>query len=266
LNGEYKISIEEKVCVRSVMGMMNYATELILKEDVDFKKKIEALNEKIQYKVGDDINYLMTISNGKLTGEFTSDNGATLVFEFDKPGTYLESFTATEADISKFMDKVKVSDINKANEMIFVTQTLADYLKDMMTDGGDHKILTLKCMMYNIMNCVDEIAKVDEDLKEEIEDMDGSIQWKLGDEINAYQAFEDGKYSWAIDAELDNPEVTVKVKDLDLARGVLSGSSDFTAAYMSGDVVVEGNLQLLMGFGTITEFLLDYLQPLTELN
>ena len=248
------------------MAMMNYATDLIMNEDPNFKKKIETLNEKILYKVGNDINYLMTIENGKFSGDFTDDNGATLVFEFDQPITYLESFSATEENAGDFINKIKVSDMKKATEMIFIIETLAKYLKDMMTDGGEHKILTLKCMMYNIMNCIVEIAKVDEDLKEELEDMDGKIQWKLGDNINAFQSFDDGKYTYGIDAEVDDPDVTVKVKDLDLARGVLSGSADFTSAYMSGDVVVEGNLQLLMGFGTLTEFILDYLQPLVDLT
>ena len=248
------------------MGMMDYATQLILKEDAEFKKKVEALNEKILYKIGDNISYVTEIKDGKVAGKFGDIDDATLIFTFDTPRTYLESFSATEADIGKFLEKVTVSDMNKANEMIFITQTLAEYLKDIMGDGGEHKVLTLKCMMYNVMNCVEEIAKVDEDLQEEIEDIEGKMQWKLGDNISAYQAFEEGKYSWGIDAEIDDPDVTLTVKDLDLARGVLSGAADSTSAYMSGDVVVDGDLQLVMAFGTVTEFLLDYLQPLLDVN
>jgi putative sterol carrier protein len=128
---------------------------------------------------------------------------------------------------------------------------------------SDKQVLEVKVLLFSMLNGLEEISKVDENFREDLEGYEGKIQWKLGENINAYQVFEGGKYSWKIDAEIEDPDVTLKIPDLKVAKGILLGEIDSTSAYMSGDTIIEGNLQVVMELGSLTEYLLDYLQPLS---
>ncbi len=72
----------------------------------------------------------------------------------------------------------------------------------------------------------------------------------------------DGKYTFKMDDELEEPDVTMIIEDLDFGGRFLSGEEDGTAAYMSGDLQVEGDLQLTMSFGALAEYIGDYLAPI----
>ncbi len=126
----------------------------------------------------------------------------------------------------------------------------------------DKKELQVKMMLYMMVKSMDEIQKVDEEFREELEDFDDStIQWKVGP-IRANIVIKDGKYSFKMDDELDDPDVTMIIEDLDFGGRFLSGEEDGTAAYMSGDLQVEGDLQLTMSFGALAEYIGDYLAPI----
>ena len=45
---------------------------------------------------------------------------------------------------------------------------------------------------------------------------------------------------------------------------MLSGELDGTSAYMSGDLTIDGNLQIAMRMNEVTEFILDYMELLQE--
>jgi len=104
----------------------------------------------------------------------------------------------------------------------------------------------------------EEIAKVNEDFQEDLEDIEGTIQWNIGN-IRAYLSFEEGKYSFVMDEEAEDPDVTMILEDIDFAQRFFSGEEDGTSAYMSGDLKIEGNLQLTMTYGSLAEYLQDYL-------
>lgn len=120
-----------------------------------------------------------------------------------------------------------------------------------------------KFMFFMMMKGIEEVAAVDEDMKEEVEEFEAKIQWNLGENIKGYQIFDAGQYSFEIDGELDDPDVTMTVPDVNIAILFFTGKLDPTAAYMSGDLSIEGNLQLIMEYGGIAELLQDYLSPLT---
>ena len=112
-----------------------------------------------------------------------------------------------------------------------------------------------------MVKSLEEIAKVDEDFQEDLEDLEGTIQWKIGN-IRAYQVIEDGKYSFVMDAEAEDPDVTMILEDIDFARQFFSGEVDGTSAYMSGDLKIEGDLQLTMSYGSLADYITDYLEPI----
>ena len=125
----------------------------------------------------------------------------------------------------------------------------------------EKKELQVKMMFYIMAKSLEEIAKVDEDFQEDMEDIEGIIQWKIGN-IRAYQKFEEGKYSFVMDAEADDPEVTMILEDIEFAQKFFNGEVDGTSAYMSGDLKIEGDLQLTMAYGSLAEYITDYLEPM----
>ena len=126
-------------------------------------------------------------------------------------------------------------------------------MKDM-----DKKEFQVKMSFYIMVKALEEIAKVDEEFQEDLEDIEGIIQWNIGN-IRAYLTFEEGKYSFTMDAEAEDPDVTMILEDIEFARQFFSGEVDGTSAYMSGDLKIEGNLQLTMTYGSLAEYLTDYL-------
>ena len=127
----------------------------------------------------------------------------------------------------------------------------------------DKEEFQVKIMFYIMLKSLDEIAKVDEELQDDLEDFEAKIQWKIGN-FTGYQVFKDGKYSGVIDAEIEDPDVTLTIRDLNIAREFFSGELDGTAAYMSGDLQIEGNLQITMTYNSLAEYIMDYLGPLLE--
>jgi len=125
----------------------------------------------------------------------------------------------------------------------------------------EKKELQVKMMVYIMVKSLEEISKVDEDFQEDLEDVEGIVQWKIGN-IRVYQVFEEGKYSFVMDAEAEDPDVTMILEDLDFARQFFSGEVDGTSAYMSGDLKIEGDLQMTMAMGSLSEYIADYLEPI----
>ena len=123
----------------------------------------------------------------------------------------------------------------------------------------DKKEFQVKMMFYIMAKGFEEIAKIDEEFQEDLEDIEGIVQWNIGN-IRAYLKFDEGKYSFVMDAEADDPDVTMILEDIDFAGRFFSGEEDGTAAYMSGDLQIEGNLQLTMTYGSLAEYLGDYLK------
>ncbi|MCK4239195.1 MAG: SCP2 sterol-binding domain-containing protein [Candidatus Lokiarchaeota archaeon] len=127
----------------------------------------------------------------------------------------------------------------------------------------DKKEFQVKMLFYLMLKSLDEIVKVDEELQEEMEDFKAKIQWKIGN-FTGYQVFKDGKYSWVIDKEIEDPDVTMTIRDLDVAKDFFTGELDGTSAYMSGVLQIEGNLLLTMTYNSLAEYIMDYLKPLIE--
>jgi putative sterol carrier protein len=125
----------------------------------------------------------------------------------------------------------------------------------------DEKELQVKMMIYIMVKSLEEIAKVDKDFQEDLEDIEGIIQWKVGN-IRAYQILKEGKYSFVMDAEANDPDVTMILEDLDFAKQFFNGDVDGTSAYLSGDLKIEGDLQLTMSYGSLANYITEYLEPM----
>ena len=89
------------------------------------------------------------------------------------------------------------------------------------------KELQVKGMLNEMLQEIDKYAKIDEDYQEDMKDFNVKIQWVVGS-TKGYQVFNRGKYSFKVDGEIEDPDVTLKLKDLDVAKQLLSGESEDT--------------------------------------
>ncbi len=126
------MSKEQKVCVKVLMNMINYAAKEIAKFDDDYKDKLKGLNELIAWKVGDDISFYTEIKDGDINGsEGTAPINPTITFEISDAEVAIKILTGKQ-DFNKMGDKVKISgDIKKAEGLNFILDTVKEYLGDL---------------------------------------------------------------------------------------------------------------------------------------
>lgn len=123
------MSTEEKVFVKIMSGMMTYAIGQVAQMDEEYANKLKALDEVIQYKVGDDIAYYTVIKDGKVEGfDGTADN-PTLVNEIALED--MVKMFSGQADPATLVSKMKISDANKALELAFIMEKIGEYMEGM---------------------------------------------------------------------------------------------------------------------------------------
>ncbi|MHA2182061.1 MAG: SCP2 sterol-binding domain-containing protein [Promethearchaeota archaeon] len=127
-----------------------------------------------------------------------------------------------------------------------VDASLINDLKEMRKNGPSAPSDSLK--MYEFMK---QLAAENEELKEELEDIDTIIvQQEVTDQNFVYWIkFGEGGIEYAEGAS-DDATVTMKAAQATWT-GLSSGEIDSTSAYMSGDLVIEGNLQDAIAYGEI---------------
>ncbi|MHA1439449.1 MAG: SCP2 sterol-binding domain-containing protein [Promethearchaeota archaeon] len=108
-----------------------------------------------------------------------------------------------------------------------------------------------------------QVAEENEDLKEELEDMDITVQQVLTD-VNKkfWLKAKDGKLEYG-EGDVENPSFTFSCT-MAVGAGMILGEVDATSAYMAGDITVEGNLQDAMAFQEIIELAIEAFEDLTE--
>ena len=107
-----------------------------------------------------------------------------------------------------------------------------------------------------VLELFKQISEVNEDLKEELEDMNIGIQQITTDiDKEFWLEIEDGKLTYG-EGKIENPSFTFFCI-IEILVGILYGEIDMTSAYMAGDISVEGNLQDAMALQEIIELSLE---------
>jgi len=108
-----------------------------------------------------------------------------------------------------------------------------------------------------------QVAEENDDLKEELEDMDITIQMNVTDiDAKFWLKAKEGTLEFGA-GTVDNPSFTFSATK-EVAAGMIFGEVDATSAYMAGDITVEGNLQDAMAFQEIIELALEALEDKFE--
>jgi len=136
-----------------------------------------------------------------------------------------------------------------------VDENLIKELKEMREKGASKPSDSLK--MYEFIK---QVAEEDEDLKEELEDMDETKIQMIVTDVNYkyYVILGEGKFNYA-EGEVDDPGVTMSATGATWA-GLASGELDSTSAYMSGDLVIDGNLQDAIAYGEILSMAMESME------
>jgi putative sterol carrier protein len=124
------------------------------------------------------------------------------------------------------------------------------------------EVLQTKVLLYIMGKGLEEVSSTNEEFKEEFEDLDATIQWVIGDNAKMYLKVEGGKFTAFMDAEAEEPTVTLTVEDYGKAKEILTGATDGTSAYMSSDLKLTGEMAVAMKMGQVTEFIKDALGEL----
>jgi len=138
---------------------------------------------------------------------------------------------------------------------------LANEVKELTEKG------TMKDDPKNILKLMELLKQVsveDEDLKEELEDMDKIVgQMVITDkDFKYWLSSGEGVFDYG-EGETDDPTFTMKA-NWETMGGMMSGEVDGTAAYMSGDLVIEGNLQDTMAYGEFMRIAVEAMQKLGQ--
>ena len=133
-----------------------------------------------------------------------------------------------------------------------VDPNLVKDLLEMREKGPSQPSDALK--MYEF---VKQLAEENEELKEELEDIDTIIaQLEVTDiDYKYWVKMGEGKVEYA-EGENEDASVTMKATAATWT-GLGSGELDSTSAYMSGDLVIEGNLQDAIAYGEITSLAME---------
>ena len=141
-----------------------------------------------------------------------------------------------------------------------VDEALLKKLKDKFDAGAD---AATPDDMMDVFAFFKAVSKENEDLAEELEDMDITVQEVITDvDKKFWLKAQNGDISYG-EGEIDNPSFTFSCT-MAVGAGMLFGEVDATSAYMAGDITVEGNLQDAMAFQEIIELAIEAFEDLSE--
>lgn len=127
-----------------------------------------------------------------------------------------------------------------------VDEKIIKELKELREKGPKQPSDALKTYEF-----VKQLAEENEELKEELEDIDPMVvQLVITDvDYKYWVKIGEGKLDYG-EGEGEDPSVTMSATGATWT-GLTSGEIDSTSAYMSGDLVIEGNLQDAIAYGEV---------------
>lgn len=97
-----------------------------------------------------------------------------------------------------------------------------------------------------------------EDIQDEVEGFNRKFQYRIDSKPYAWMTITDGKFQMA-SGEIETVDITLDMSS-ELAIGVFTGQVDPTAAYMNGDLKVDGILNDALLFRTILDIVQEELE------
>ena len=136
-------------------------------------------------------------------------------------------------------------------------QGIDEELRDSILDRIDMGTLALTDLQ-DFFTVFTQICNDTEDIQDEVENFDRTFMYKIDGKAVAWLAIKGQKFEMASGGTKD-PDITLEM-NADLALGIFSGRVDPTAAYMSGDLRVDGVINDAIQFRNILELVLEELE------
>ena len=110
-------------------------------------------------------------------------------------------------------------------------------LKDMILDKIDDGFFGIEDLK-DYFTVFTQISNNTEDIQDEVEGFDRTFLYKINGRPVAWLSIKDGRFEMGSD-DIEGPDITLDMSE-EVAIGMFSGQVDPTAAYMSGDLRVDG--------------------------
>jgi len=151
-------------------------------------------------------------------------------------------------------EKVGFLKIVKDESLREFLPSLRDKLAELSADDLKKLIPKFMPVMFRGMQ---ELIEASEEAKEELADMeDMTLVISVPDmNLGIHMKIEDGKFS-AGEGEVDSPSLKIKMSE-DTFMKMASGELDAMAAYMSGEIQLEGDMTKAMAIRPIMDILSD---------
>lgn len=121
--------------------------------------------------------------------------------------------------------------------------------------------MQIKALFYYVGRGLEVVSRSNEEFQETFETLDGIFQWHVG-EVSMYLEAKEGIFDVHYDVTHDEPDVTFTVEDIAIAKDILMGKMEGTAAYMSGDLGIAGDIQMGVKFAEVSGILVEELADL----
>lgn len=123
-------------------------------------------------------------------------------------------------------------------------------LRDMILDKMDDGSFGMEDLK-DYFTLFTQISNNTEDVQDEVEGFDRTFLYKISGRPVAWLRIKDKRFEMGSD-DIDRPDLTLDMSQ-ELAIGVFSGQVDPTAAYMSGDLRVDGAVNDAIVLGNILD-------------
>jgi putative sterol carrier protein len=121
-------------------------------------------------------------------------------------------------------------------------------LKDMILDKIDEGSLGMEDLK-DYFTVLTQVSNNTEDIQYEVEGFDRTFLYKIDGRPLAWLSIKDKRFEMGSDG-IETPDITLDMSE-ELAIGIFSGQVDPTAAYMNGDLKVDGVINDAIALGNV---------------
>jgi len=130
-------------------------------------------------------------------------------------------------------------------------------LKDSVLDRIEEGTFSIE-NLPDFFTVFTQLCNCTEDIQDEVEGFNRKFQYRIDGKPYAWMKVDHQKFSMG-SGEISSPDITLDMTS-ELAVGIFSGAIDPTAAYMNGELKVDGIINDALIFRTILDIVQDELE------
>ena len=259
------------IASRMMLNTLLYAISELSKinERIKFMNKNQYMIIKIEIGGGGPTEYL-EINNDVISFErdkvFPTHDA---YISFNNPLEFLKLLKSLKIDLGQLESEGKIKlggPPNFQRNCEEIINIALPYYNDALGENisPEEEAIQVKIILFALMAGFQEITEEDENVREEIKDINVIIQVKIVEGPQCFLLFQNGMFQGCMDGEGIKPTVTIRLKDLETARALLTGKGNAARSFIKGDILIEGETKHAMKLVNLNELLTDYLDYIKE--